>query len=296
MQSEPLFNILEGFDFELLKNSEFREDSVREEIILPIIKGLGYNPSKPNQIIRSRKLLHPFVSIGSRRKEIFIVPDYLFEVEGKAAWVLDAKSPSENIVKSKHVEQAYSYAIHSEVRVNFFALCNGKEFALYDVQKIDPIVHFDVRAIPLYWDTLKKFLAPERVFSTNHHQLAKDLGLHLKRLGFDKMESLIFPHVPLTHVGQLSPNTYSSSGGIKTEEGNYVVTFDFGEDVFKQLAGKIPDEAIRKLSVRKPGINQMVHFPDKVYLVSIDCRIGETLEENKDEIFLPLIINKILDT
>ncbi|OJV20992.1 MAG: restriction endonuclease [Dyadobacter sp. 50-39] len=295
MHSKRLHNVLEGFDYKLLESSEFKEDSVREEIIVPILKGLGYTSGKPNQIIRSRKLLHPFVSIGSKRKEIYIVPDYLFEVDGKAAWVLDAKSPSEDILKSKHVEQAYSYAIHSEVRVNFFALCNGKEFALYDVQKIDPIVHFDIRAIPLYWDTLKKFLAPDRVFSTNHHKLAKDLGLHLKRLGFDKMESLIFPHVPLTHVGQLSPNMFSSSGGIKTDEGNYVVTFDFDERILKELAGKIPDEAIRKLSVRKPGMNQVVHFPDKVYLVSIDCRIGETLEENNDEIFLPLIINKILD-
>ena len=64
MRSEKLFNPLEGFDFELLNNSEFKEDSVREEIVLPIIKALGYSAQKPNQIIRSKNLTHPFVSIG----------------------------------------------------------------------------------------------------------------------------------------------------------------------------------------------------------------------------------------
>lgn len=81
MKYQKLYNVLDGFDFSLLDNPEFKEESVREEIILPIIKGLGYSANKPYQIIRSRRLLHPFVSIGSKRKEIFIIPDYLFEVD-----------------------------------------------------------------------------------------------------------------------------------------------------------------------------------------------------------------------
>ena len=204
MKTEALYNVLDGFDFNLLDNPEFQEDSVREELIIPIVKGLGYSANKPNQIIRSRKLLHPFVSIGSKRKDIYIIPDYLFEVDGKPAWILDAKSPTEEIIKSQNVEQAYSYAIHSEVRVNFFALCNGKEFVLYHVQKIEPIFHFPTKAIPLYWDSLKKFIAPENIFSDNFKP-AKDLGLHLKRLGFESFESLIFLNVPITHIGQLDP-------------------------------------------------------------------------------------------
>ncbi|MFZ4402110.1 MAG: hypothetical protein ACOYO1_18920 [Bacteroidales bacterium] len=48
MKTENHFNILEGFDFKLLDNPEFKEDSVREEIIVPIIRGLGYSCEKPN--------------------------------------------------------------------------------------------------------------------------------------------------------------------------------------------------------------------------------------------------------
>jgi hypothetical protein len=295
MEIHNFFNVLQGFNFDLLDNSEFQEDAVREEIVVPIIKGLGYTADKPNQIIRSRKLLHPYVSIGSQKKDIYIIPDYLFEVDGRPAWVLDAKAPTETIIKSKNVEQAYSYAIHSEVRVNFFALCNGKEFALYDIQKIDPILHFPIKALPVYWENLKKFVSPANVFSSDHYVLAKDLGLHLKRLGFDTFESLIFPKVPIVEIGQLDPDMFSLSAGLKEEEERYVVTFDFGYEVLNQLVGKIPTNAIEMLLKRNQEFRQVVRFGDKAFLVNIDCKVGDTLQENKEEIFLPLIINRILE-
>lgn len=294
MDSDKFFNILEGFDFNLLNNPEFREDSVREEIVSPIIKGLGYSAAKPNQIIRSRKLLHPFVSIGSQRKEIFIVPDYLMEVDGKPAWILDAKSPSESIVKSAHVEQAYSYAMHSEVRVKYFALCNGREFSLYSVDKVEPVFHFPLKAIPVHWDSLKHFLSPSGVLVNSPFKMSKDLGLHLKRLGFDIFKSLVFPRVPITHIGQLDPDMFTFSTGVNDNGTSYVVSFDFGQTVFEQLKSKIPEEAIDKLSKRNSGQRQGVEFADRVFYVDIDCRIGIELQENEDEIWQPLLINRIL--
>lgn len=294
MNTHIFYNVLEGFNFDLLKNPEFQEDSVREEIVVPIIKGLGYSADKPNQIIRSRKLLHPYVSIGSQKKDIYIIPDYLFEVGGKPAWVLDAKSPTEEIIKSKNVEQAYSYAIHSEVRVNFFALCNGLEFALYDTQRNDPILHCPIPAIPRHWEDLKRFVSPETVFASDHFVLAKDLGLHLKRLGFDSFDNLIFPQVPITEIGQLDPDMFSFSASLKDENGRYVVTFDFGYEVLQQLVDKIPLQAMELLTKRNEGFRQAVRFGDRAFLVNIDCKVGSTLEENREEIFLPLKINRII--
>lgn len=294
MKSKKLYNILEGFDFELLNSTEFKEDSVREEIILPIIKGLGYNASKPNQIIRSRNLLHPFVSIGSQRKDIYIIPDYLLEVNGKPAWILDAKSPTESLLKSKHVEQAYSYAIHSEVRVKFFALCNGIEFVLYNIEKIKPILHFPIEALPLYWDTLKGILAPENVFELSNLGIKKDLGLHLKRLGFDSFESLIFPEVPISHIGQMDPDFYTLGGAVVVDGVTYVVSFDFGENVFKQLNGMIPQSGYDILSIREVGRRRAVKFAEEVFFINVNCKIGEKLEENDKEIFLPMWVNSLL--
>ncbi len=71
------FNILKGFTWESLDDPEFLEDSVREEIIVHILKGLGYVIERPYRIIRSKKLLHTFVSISSATKKIYLVPDYL---------------------------------------------------------------------------------------------------------------------------------------------------------------------------------------------------------------------------
>lgn len=295
MKYQKLYNVLDGFDFSLLDNPEFKEDSVREEIILPIIKGLGYSANKPYQIIRSRRLLHPFVSIGSKRKEIFIIPDYLFEVDEKPVWILDAKAPTESIIQSIHVEQAYSYSIHNEVRTKFFALCNGKEFALYNIEQIVPVLHFPIKAIPLYWENLEQYLQPKNVIKDAPFIYAKDFGLHLKRLGFDSIDSLVFPNVPITHIVQLDPDLFSLTGCVNEDGSRYVVTFDFGYEVFYQFKGKIPDEAFKLLECRNSNSRQLVKFGNGAYLVNIDCKIGGTLEENDKEIFLPLWINRLIE-
>ncbi|SKB40634.1 type I restriction enzyme HsdR N-terminal domain-containing protein [Daejeonella lutea] len=294
MKTQPIFNILEGFDFSNLDNPEFKEDAVREELVVPIIKGLGYRISKPNQIIRSRKLLHPFVSIGSKREKIYIIPDYLFEVNDRPAWIMDAKGPREALVKSKHVEQAYSYAMHNEIRVNYFALCNGYEFVLYDVSKIEPVLRFPLPAISLYWGDLQRILSPQTIFNNAQAKLAKDLGLHLKRLGFDQFESMFFPSVPLTNIGQLDPDMYSTSGAIINDGERFVVTFDFDALTFQQLKGKIPDTAFNDLSKRENGPRKAVSFANDAFVVHIDCRVGSQLEENTDEIFQPLVVNRFI--
>ncbi len=70
---------------------------------------------------------------GSGRHKLTSIPDYLLEVFGKYAWVLDAKAPNEDIKTGKNVEQTYFYAIHPEIRVPIYALCNGREFIAFDI-------------------------------------------------------------------------------------------------------------------------------------------------------------------
>src|SRR5271157_610138 len=113
--------IFGDFDFRKLNSNDFKEDSVREVIILPILKQLGYTQ---NDIIRSKSLLHPFLKIGSQKRKITLIPDYVMKVLGNYAWVLDAKNPDEEITTGDNVEQAFSYSIHPEIRAKYFALCN----------------------------------------------------------------------------------------------------------------------------------------------------------------------------
>lgn len=294
MKFKKSFNPLEDFDFDVLDDPDFKEDSVREELISPLIKAVGYGVLKPFRVIRSKALDHPFVSVGSARKKITCIPDYLFEINGKFAWVLEAKGPNENILEGKHVEQAYSYAIHSEIRVPLFALCNGREFVLFHISRGEPVLHFNMSSLAKYYESLKKYISPLNALD-NEFKLAKDFGLHLKRLGFHEFESLIFPDVPIGTIAQLDPDRFTTGSGIKSEGGDsYVLSFDFGKEILEQLRGKIPDQAIDLLMAREEDSRKVVEFANGDFHVNIDCRVGDELQENADEIFLPFHINRIL--
>jgi len=45
---------------------------------------------------------------------------------------------------------------------------------------------------------------------------------------------------------------------------------------------------------REEGHRYCVEFQDGVYRVDVDCCVGENLQENNEEIFLPFIINRIM--
>ena len=146
-------------DFQTIEqDANFKEDSVREVIILPILKQLGY---EEQNIVRSKTLKHPFLTIGSNKKrKIKLVPDYLLKIGENYAWVLDAKSPRQKIVNNENVEQVYSYAVHPEVHCKYFALCNGIEFSLFRMSNPnEPILFFEVAEIENHWEQLAMYLS-----------------------------------------------------------------------------------------------------------------------------------------
>jgi Type I restriction enzyme R protein N terminus (HSDR_N)/DNA methylase len=150
------------FDFTALDLKGFKEDSVREEVVHPLLVALGYTASGYNRIVRSKALKHPFLTVGSSKRPINLIPDYLLMVGKNFSFVLDAKAPDEEIKTGRNVEQVYSYATHPEIRVNLFALCNGREFILFDIQQKEPLLYFQVSEIDCYWDDLVEYLSPAR--------------------------------------------------------------------------------------------------------------------------------------
>ncbi len=59
---------------------------------------------------------------------------------------------SETIVRSPHVEQAYSYAIHPDVRCMHYALCNGRQLAFYHVSRSEALFVIHRRDIRAQWE------------------------------------------------------------------------------------------------------------------------------------------------
>jgi hypothetical protein len=79
---DPIFHIppipkIETLDRRILSDPSFKEDSVREEIIAPLLRQLGYSTYGQFRVKRSTPLIHPYVSIGSKKRKINIYPDYL---------------------------------------------------------------------------------------------------------------------------------------------------------------------------------------------------------------------------
>jgi tRNA G10 N-methylase Trm11 len=183
MQKVSINQLFGKIDLKKLQNDpEFKEDSVREVIILPILKELGYIQSN---IVRSKKLDHPFLKIGSKKRPINLIPDYSLKVEGNFAWVLDAKAPDEKISSGDNVEQVYSYATHPEIRSIYFALCNGKQFALYRTQSSgNPILLFDIDEIESNWKQLFQHLSPES-FQVGKNFTYETTTATAKPIGFD---------------------------------------------------------------------------------------------------------------
>lgn len=151
-------NLFSTFDFSQLQSPDFKEDAVREEIILPILKHLGYNGY---QIVRSKNLQHPFLTTGSKKRPITLIPDYLLKVDDNYAWVLDAKSPNKNIRFGDNIEQVYSYSIHPEIRTKYFALCNGRQFTAFRQDEQIPFIDLEIKELQHNWEKLARFLSSD---------------------------------------------------------------------------------------------------------------------------------------
>ena len=158
--TQAIKSLYSDFDFSLLEDPGFKEDSVREELIAPLLMALGYK-SRGNALLRrSVAVTHPWIQRGTRREPITNFPDYLAAVKGQNAFVLDAKGPFEEIKSGANREQTFFYAIHPDVNVKIYALCNGREFIAFDERNTSPVLYFHLSEIANFADELCKLLSP----------------------------------------------------------------------------------------------------------------------------------------
>ncbi|MBI5675864.1 MAG: type I restriction enzyme HsdR N-terminal domain-containing protein [Nitrospirae bacterium] len=195
MQTISKKQLFGQFDFRRLDSDpDFKEDSVREVIILPILKELGY---RQKDIVRSKRLQHPFLKIRNKKRPINLIPDYVLKVEENYAWVLDAKAPDQKLTDSDNLEQVYSYASHPEIRSTYFALCNGREFALFRREQDNkPVLNFALNEIEHYWDKMKMFLSPDS-FQAGKQFSYDTTNATAKPTGFDYSNRPLLEEIPV---------------------------------------------------------------------------------------------------
>lgn len=142
---------------------DWNEITVREEILAPLLRALGYQKDTDYDINREKHLLvHPFLMRGSERVKI----DYAVLVRRQHFWILEAKRPSSSL-DGDAIHQAYFYAIHPEVQARFFAVCDGREFRLFDVRNVDehyiPILQFALPEIEQHFPRLRDVIGSGKI-------------------------------------------------------------------------------------------------------------------------------------
>ena len=138
------------FDFSLLDDKDFKEDSVREDIIVPLLKELGFESKKSkNGLTLKRSVALKSDTILGSNKSIkakdLIIPDYVLYIEGKPHCVLDAKKPKVDINSaSKSERQAFYYASNPQMKAPYYALCNGRSLILYQTSTQELLLEIDL--------------------------------------------------------------------------------------------------------------------------------------------------------
>ena len=284
----------EGFDFSLLQDPDFREDSVREELIVPLLRALGYTASPPYRIIRSRPLEHPFVYFGTVRKGITIIPDYLMERDGQYAWILDAKAPDENIDTGKNVEQAYSYAMHRDIRVPLYALCNGHKLMVFHVSYGEPIIDVELRGIQSEWGKLLTLLGSRAAWPAGIPPgFRPDLGLALVKSGlaFDQNGEKVFQmflSLEVNYIAKVKDDLYTIVA--LAPNSPFIVSFDFDSAVYAQMLEKIGPESAGRIRTALSQQPFSLPLPEGEEIdIGVVGEIGDQTYTNENESYRPFI-------
>jgi hypothetical protein len=279
------------FDPSLLNSPEFKEDSVREVIITPILSRLGYTPSGSDRVIRSKSLVHPFIYVGTRKLPVTLIPDYTLLSEDKALCVLDAKSPSEDILSRQHVQQAYSYAIHPELKCTTFALCNGKQLAVFSVDDPKPLLVLAFHELDSHWTEVERFLAPRFLRNPLLRKFVPDLGIAYARMGLTKRSKIELLGVELNYFMRSTEDLITASTGLLFADKDHLMSMDFHPRFLDAILAGLPPQLAAQF---RSALDRWPFQAAAEGIIEVDAELtlGDVVN-NGNEQFIPLVVRKI---
>lgn len=286
-----IFYMFSGIRPHVFDDPEFKEDSVRELVIAPIIAKLGYGPSGSTRATRSKTLQHPFIRIGTRNHPVTTIPDYTLYVNDKPSFVLDAKSPTESILKQEHIQQSYSYAIHPEIRCNEFGLCNGRELAIFDTNRPEPLLYLKFEDFEPQWDNIEKYLSPKYLGEPILRKFKPDFGTALKRLGISQDTDLVLLETRLNLFARISDELMTVTTNCDFGTGEHCVSFDFHPDMLKSIVSGLPKPLDSRFC---DALNRAPYKAAAGLVIEIDltARLGDETQ-GQSETFIPLLIQEV---
>jgi len=280
-----------GIESKIFDDPEFKEDSVRELVLAPIFIKLGYHPNGSTRITRSKTLHNPFIRVGTRNHPVTTIPDYTIYVDNKPVFVLDAKGPKEDVLKHDHIQQAYSYSIHPEIRCEEFGLCNGREIAIFNTSQIEPLLHLKFDDFESRWTEIEKYLSPKYLAKPILRKFSPDFGLALKRMGFNKNTGIHLLKTRLNLFAKIDETLMTASANADMGFGDHCVSFDFHPDLLPLIVSGLP-EPLGELFIN--ALNRTPFQAAAGLVIELDLKVtlGE-ITQGQSETFVPLIINEI---
>lgn len=283
--------IFDNFDFSILEDPEYKEDSVREDIIAPLLNLIGFSSLKDPKIVRGRQLKHPYVMIGAKKHPINIIPDYLILLKDTVRLVIEAKGPKENIDDGNHVAQAYSYSIHPEVRAKYYCLCNGHKLNIFNILKVQSVKSFNLENLNKndFLDLVQKL----RIFDLTNDNIMNydiDFGIFMKMHGFSEDGELSFLSVPMFTIGKLDDKNYTfGCANEDLTDRKLAMSVDFTQSQFAKLCSFLEPEHVESIKdslSKQPFIYRNEINPPRV---SIVAKLSKTIVTSRTgEEFLPL--------
>jgi DNA modification methylase len=243
-----------NLDFNEIETKGFNEEEVRAVIVDPMLKELGFNHEN---IMRNKPLKSPFLKSGSKRRPVNLIPDYAMKVKNGFAWILDAKASNQKIINSDNVEQVYSYATHPEIRSNYFALCNGLEFACFRTTDTEePVLYFRLCEIEKHWQVLRNLLSPDSFQTGKSIDYEKPATFEVK-VDFDYAKRPLLAEIP---VKKQSAKRHFGVHGYFTRQAwnvvaEYIKNFSKAGDVVLDPFGGSGVTAIEALVNKRKAIN-----------------------------------------
>lgn len=146
---------------------EMNETDVREEIVRPLLKRLGYAHGSENAIRTEQTFRYEKAFLGRKNaaKDPPLVgrADYLLDVVSVGRWVVEVKAPGQPIDQDT-IDQAHTYAAHPEVAAMFFLCTNGRTFRLYRTSSLDaPLLAWEHEDTDEVFLALENLVGPEAI-------------------------------------------------------------------------------------------------------------------------------------
>ena len=167
------------------------ESDVELFFIGPLLKYLGY---KNNQIKNKKTIKELGVSKSPRGKATNYRPDFLVTASASAKFIVEAKSPSENLDDWTWQPKAYSVILNSEHQksnpVQYYMLSNGLETRVYRWDYDHPVyrrLHSEMAIASPSLDELQDILSPSALKSAIATSGSKMSLLELSKPGIEEI-------------------------------------------------------------------------------------------------------------